>query len=94
MTAQGGVTYYRTRVVLTVLSDRTLDGLDIGDIVRECDDGDMVLGSFETEPEAISREQMDGYLWAAGSDPSFFGDEDVPGEAVQPAPPWAQGVAR
>ena len=50
--------------------------MDIEDILRETDDGDMVLASMANAVIHLDRDQMNRELIAAGSDPEFFPDEE------------------
>ena len=68
--------YRKNTIILTVLSDRPIDGMDIGAILYNCDEGDMVLGDVDIAATVIDRPRMDALLTLAGSDPSFFGDEE------------------
>lgn len=68
--------YLKNTITLTVLSDGLLGHLDIGQILEECDTGSCVLGAVDIHHEAITRAEMDQELLAAGSDETFFGEED------------------
>lgn len=69
--------FYKSRVTMTVLSDRPVEDMDVKDIIYQCDDGDMVLHSIVVAAETLSRAQLDAALIEAGSDPEFFpSDED------------------
>ena len=67
--------YYRSRVILTVLSEEPLDDLDIETILYKCNEENMVLGAVDLATTQIDRQAMDTELILAGSDPSFFSDE-------------------
>lgn len=69
-------TYYRNRLTLTVLSDRPIEGLDIGYLLEQCDTGDMVLGAVDLSTDTLDRAGIDAELIAAGSDPGFYSDDD------------------
>ena len=69
-------TFTRTRLTLTVLSEEPIpDGRDVSNILLDCDTGDYVLASVETESETLTPETMAQALTAAGSEPEFFGLE-------------------
>jgi hypothetical protein len=67
--------FYRSRIILTVLSEAPLDGMDVGDILYECDEGSMVLGAVDIATTQVDRATIDQELHLAGSDPSFFQEE-------------------
>lgn len=68
--------FFRSTVTLTVLSDRSIADDALGVILENCDDGDCVLASLEHDEETLTRPEMDEALTKAGSDPSFFPDDD------------------
>jgi hypothetical protein len=72
------MTFYRSRITLTVLSNRPVDGMELGAIIYECEEGDMVLGDVSLDTQSLTREQMNTELVEAGSDPSFFDEELEP----------------
>lgn len=64
---------HKTRITITVLSEDPIhERMDLADIIRECDQGDYVLFSEESNTETLTNDQMAQALWEAGSDPSFF----------------------
>jgi len=66
-------TFYRTTATITILSEYEIpDGMDIASIVRNCEDGDFVMGSQEWKIEKLTGEQMSEALFEAGSEPGFF----------------------
>jgi len=64
--------YYRSTIMLEVLSDRPINGLEIQQILNECDIGECVLAADSLDEQIISREEMIEAMHKAGSDPSFF----------------------
>lgn len=63
----------RTTITLVVLSEETIhERMDIGDVMRECDQGDFVLSSDHRSEEDLTDDEMGRALWEAGSEPGFF----------------------
>lgn len=64
---------FRNRVTVVVLSEDPIpDGMDLGDVARECDEGAYVLHTYSIVPEMLTPEQMAQELKDAGSEPAFF----------------------
>lgn len=64
---------YRNTFTLVVLSEEEIpEGMDVTDVVRECDSGDYVLSSTDHKAEKLTDEEMAQALTEAGSEPDFF----------------------
>jgi len=71
------MSYYKTRIVVTVLSDSPYDPDNLYDLAYDITDGDC-SGNVEIESsEELSREEMAKALEAQGSDPEFLLGEDL-----------------
>ena len=66
----------RSKITMTVLSEDSIEGRDIGYIIESCDTGDCVLHSTEFDEKSISNKQMADALYEAGSEPGFFRLDD------------------
>lgn len=65
--------FYLTRFIVEVLSEGEIpDGVDMRDVMRECDEGEYVLHSTNTESIEHTPKNMAKLLNDAGSDPEFF----------------------
>lgn len=65
--------YHKTHITMTVLSEEPIhEGMNLEDIVRECDEGAFVLFSTNTTSEVLRAVDMARALVEAGSDPGFF----------------------
>ena len=63
----------KTTFTFIVLSEDPIhERMDIGDVIRECDEGDFVLYSLRQTSETLTPQQMAHALLEAGSDPTFF----------------------
>lgn len=69
--------YYETIFTFKVYSDRPINpDMELGDIVSECVDGDMVGSTEVREERQITSQQMAQKLYEVGSDPGFFELDD------------------
>jgi hypothetical protein len=68
--------YRKNTIVITVLSDGPIDDLPLERIIYECDEGSMVMGDMDLASMVIDRPRMDQLLTLAGSDPSFFFEDE------------------
>ena len=67
-------TYRKNIITITVLSNRPLGDMTLGDIFYETDAGDMVMGNMDVAVIHLDKDQMKRQLRAANSDDTFFDD--------------------
>ena len=68
--------YHHTVYQLIVLSEDPYDQTDLQEIHYDTDSGDCVGGFNLVKQEVLTAEQMVAALYAAGSEPGFFGLDD------------------
>lgn len=71
-TDKRGLTMKRSTITLTVLSEDSIEGRDLGYVIESCDTGDCVLASTTFQELNLSGKEMADALYAAGSEPGFF----------------------
>ena len=67
--------YFKTVLVVTVLSDEPIGDRTLEEVVYGMDCGDLVGSYSHGESEEVDAEEMRSLLSSANSDPDFF-DED------------------
>lgn len=69
--------FYRHRYTLEVLSETQFDGdVELRDVLRECDEGELVLHSISHETFEETPQIMAKLLNDCGSEPGFFNLDD------------------
>lgn len=68
--------FYKTIVTFVVLSEEPIEGMDLGAISYESDNGDIVRGDLEYDTTEISGITAAEMLYEVGSDPGFFQLDD------------------
>lgn len=64
--------FYRTRFIVEVLSEEPIEGCELTDILRDCNEGDCVLYSNHSEQFQETGPIMAKLLEDCGSDAEFF----------------------
>ena len=64
--------FYETTFTVRVLSEEDVQGWELRDVLRECEDGDLVLASIAAEPLEANGHVMAKLLIMAGSEEAFF----------------------
>ena len=59
--------FYETHLTLVVLSREPIERMEVADVLRECDEGDMVLATIQTDADELTRTQMERRLDEFGS---------------------------
>jgi len=65
-------TYYRTVIVLEVLSKGSIMEMELHDIVKECNDGSFHAATLTIDEHEVTEEQMAALLEMQRSSPSFL----------------------
>lgn len=69
--------FKRTTITLTVLSEESVLGIELGALLEMCDTGPCVLGATDAKEDQLSDTEMSAALIEAGSDPGFFRLDEV-----------------
>jgi hypothetical protein len=68
--------FRKSTVTLTVLSQASIEGWELGTVLRECEEGDCVLASTGFNEQPLTGKEMADALYDAASDPGFFRLDD------------------
>ena len=68
--------FYVNTITLTVLSEEPIVERELGQILEDCDTGDLVLAADSLTPMQVDGRTMANWPHIAHSDPGFFNLDD------------------